>query len=212
MQTSHTDKGDETRARILAAARELFAERGYEATSMSAIMAACDLTKGGVYFHFPSKAALAVAVLQEGKAAIDAAINADVRGVRAIDDLFAMGRGAFRVCASSDMSVMKRLARELEADPETSDALENVAARWAGILHGVVLRAQEQGDVAAHIDVRAVSVLIAAAFFGLTDMGDAIPGGPPTYQHAYIAMCGALLELPPDLLSRIMQPDRTVGN
>ncbi|MBV8682885.1 MAG: TetR/AcrR family transcriptional regulator [Caulobacteraceae bacterium] len=47
-----------TRARILAAAERLFAERGYDGVSMPAIAEASDITAGAIYRHFTSKAAL----------------------------------------------------------------------------------------------------------------------------------------------------------
>jgi AcrR family transcriptional regulator len=58
-----SDKAEETRRRIIAAAAELFAEHGYHATSLNDVIAAAGSTKGGFYFHFPSKAELALAVL-----------------------------------------------------------------------------------------------------------------------------------------------------
>lgn len=47
-----------TRQRILATARQLFAAKGYEATSIDAIMHACGLTRGGFYRHYGSKGQL----------------------------------------------------------------------------------------------------------------------------------------------------------
>jgi TetR/AcrR family transcriptional regulator, transcriptional repressor for nem operon len=52
-------KGQETRARIVAKAAPLFNQRGLEGTSMSALMEATGLEKGGIYRHFPSKEAVA---------------------------------------------------------------------------------------------------------------------------------------------------------
>ncbi|MGH8791566.1 MAG: TetR family transcriptional regulator [Stackebrandtia sp.] len=43
----------ETRARILAAAGELFERQGFHATGMNQILAAGDAPKGSLYFHFP---------------------------------------------------------------------------------------------------------------------------------------------------------------
>jgi TetR/AcrR family transcriptional regulator, transcriptional repressor for nem operon len=48
----------DTRRRILSAAARLFAEHGFEATSIEQVMQACGLTRGGFYLHFRSKAAL----------------------------------------------------------------------------------------------------------------------------------------------------------
>lgn len=52
-------------ARIRAAARTLFLERGYEATSMDAVAAAAPVSKRTLYQHFPGKADLFGAVIEE---------------------------------------------------------------------------------------------------------------------------------------------------
>lgn len=50
-----------TRARILAAAQGLFAERGYAATSIEDISTAAGVGVRTIYLHFPSKAAIMLA-------------------------------------------------------------------------------------------------------------------------------------------------------
>lgn len=54
-----------TTARIRAAARRLFLEKGYEATSMDAVAAAAPVSKRTLYQHFPGKAELFGAVIDE---------------------------------------------------------------------------------------------------------------------------------------------------
>ncbi|MFI7444131.1 TetR/AcrR family transcriptional regulator [Nonomuraea indica] len=54
---------DDTRSRILAAARELFAERGYAGTSLADIAAAVGLTKTAVAYHFHPKDRLAAELI-----------------------------------------------------------------------------------------------------------------------------------------------------
>jgi TetR/AcrR family transcriptional repressor of nem operon len=53
-------KGEETRERIVAEAAALFNQRGLEGTSMSDLMKATGLEKGGIYRHFSSKEDVAV--------------------------------------------------------------------------------------------------------------------------------------------------------
>lgn len=53
-------KGETTRNRIVAQAAPLFNQRGLEGTSLSALMEATGLEKGGIYRHFPSKEAMAL--------------------------------------------------------------------------------------------------------------------------------------------------------
>lgn len=47
-----------TRQRIVMAARQLFNRHGFDSVSIDQIMARANLTRGGFYNHFPSKAAL----------------------------------------------------------------------------------------------------------------------------------------------------------
>jgi AcrR family transcriptional regulator len=45
----------DARARVLAAAVELFADQGYDGTSVAQVIARANVAKGGVYHHFASK-------------------------------------------------------------------------------------------------------------------------------------------------------------
>jgi AcrR family transcriptional regulator len=54
-------KAERTKANIIAEAAPIFNTRGYSGTSISDIMAATGLKKGGIYNHFVSKDELAVA-------------------------------------------------------------------------------------------------------------------------------------------------------
>jgi TetR/AcrR family transcriptional repressor of nem operon len=54
-----TTKGEQTRRRIVAAAAPIFNRQGYEGSSLSDLMTATGLKKGGIYRHFSSKEQLA---------------------------------------------------------------------------------------------------------------------------------------------------------
>jgi len=56
--------GAETRTRILDAAETLTLEQGFAATSLDEVIAAAQTTKGGFFHHFPSKQALARALVE----------------------------------------------------------------------------------------------------------------------------------------------------
>jgi AcrR family transcriptional regulator len=58
-------RSETTTSEVLAAARELFAEAGYGATSLDAIAAAAGVTKGAVYHHFSSKQEVFRAVYEQ---------------------------------------------------------------------------------------------------------------------------------------------------
>ena len=58
------DTQPDTASRIVAVARELFARRGYDGTSIRAISTAAQVNLGAVTYHFGSKADLYAAVIQ----------------------------------------------------------------------------------------------------------------------------------------------------
>jgi AcrR family transcriptional regulator len=59
------EKGQATRERLVRSARGLFGKRGYEATSIEAVLEAAGVRRGSLYHHFPSKEALFDAVLDQ---------------------------------------------------------------------------------------------------------------------------------------------------
>lgn len=74
------DQGHDTRARILAAARALFAERGYAATSLADIAAEVGLTKTAVAYHFHPKDRIAAELIAPAGEDILALLGADFGG------------------------------------------------------------------------------------------------------------------------------------
>lgn len=60
------EEAEKTRARVLASALALFTKQGYERTTFTDIAARLKMTKGAVYWHFESKEALLVSLVNEG--------------------------------------------------------------------------------------------------------------------------------------------------
>lgn len=58
-------RGEATRAELVGAAADLFAERGYEGTSIEAVLRATGLSRGALYHHFASKEELFEAVFNK---------------------------------------------------------------------------------------------------------------------------------------------------
>ena len=75
---------EENRAKLIAAARKAFAEKGYAAASMDELTAEAGLTRGALYHNFGDKRGLLAAVVTQ----IDAemALQAQETGAQAADD------------------------------------------------------------------------------------------------------------------------------
>ncbi len=54
----------DTRTRLMDIAQESILAKGFDATSIDEIVAAADITKGGFFYHFPDKSALALALIE----------------------------------------------------------------------------------------------------------------------------------------------------
>lgn len=67
-------KAAASRRRIITAAAELFAQRGYDGTSIREIAAAVSMTTAALYYHFASKEDLYVAVHGQCMAAVEEAV------------------------------------------------------------------------------------------------------------------------------------------
>uniref|UniRef100_UPI000A90C7F7 helix-turn-helix domain-containing protein n=1 Tax=Mycobacterium sp. UM_3 TaxID=1638774 RepID=UPI000A90C7F7 len=76
MTTHSTDgRADATRRQILRAASHQFARRPYHDVGLDDILAEAQLTKGAMYFHFKSKHALAVELINKQIAAATVAVG-----------------------------------------------------------------------------------------------------------------------------------------
>jgi AcrR family transcriptional regulator len=68
------ERGQATRERLVAVATELFAARGFEGTSIDAVLQESGASRGSLYHHFAGKDALFDAVLETVEAAIGAEV------------------------------------------------------------------------------------------------------------------------------------------
>ena len=85
---SNPDRSEAMRDRLLLAARALFVEHGFAATSTPAVVKAAGVTRGALYHHFPDKAALFAALIEREAAAVAAAIRrVDLTALAPLDRL-----------------------------------------------------------------------------------------------------------------------------
>ena len=76
-------KGEETRREIVRKAAPLFNQKGYEGTSLSDLMKATGLQKGGIYRHFSGKQELAGEAFDH---AWDRAVSVRLEGVAEVEN------------------------------------------------------------------------------------------------------------------------------
>jgi len=169
-----TPKGQATRASILQAAAEVFAERGYANTTLSQLIARSGLTKGAFYFHFTSKEQLAFAVLEDKQRQWQEFVSQRVLDKpRAIDQLRALGPALIKLHRQDPSAYSApRLSRDLARMPELADTVRARMRGWIDLVAGIISRAQQQGDIPSRLDATALATILTAATDGLKDLSD----------------------------------------
>ena len=74
-------RGEATRGQLIAVATRMFAERGYEDTSIEAVLREAGVSRGSLYHHFPGKEALFEAVAEEVETSVGAQTLAAANGI-----------------------------------------------------------------------------------------------------------------------------------
>lgn len=97
---SNARRSEEMRAKLIAAARQLFVEKGFAETGTPEIVRAAGVTRGALYHHFKDKTDLFRAVVEEEVKAIGEEIASESSGKgSALNGLLAGTRGYFRAVA-----------------------------------------------------------------------------------------------------------------
>jgi AcrR family transcriptional regulator len=102
------EHGEHTRAQLLALAREMFAQRGYDRVALQDLCERAGVTRGALYHHFPGKDALFRAVCEDLAADLQRQIVAGARQERTARARLDAGCAAF-LDACADLAVRQIL-------------------------------------------------------------------------------------------------------
>ncbi|OXM63585.1 MULTISPECIES: TetR/AcrR family transcriptional regulator [Amycolatopsis] len=161
--------GRERRARIVAAAAERFAERGYHRVPLARIAADVGLTEGGLLYHFPTKKHLLHAVA-EHRIATTARWWTELDADATLADVLA------EMVASTERHLAQPGLIELfvlcsaEAADASSPAHAVFAARYAETVDAIAAlftRCAERGELAPGTDCRELARECVAVSDGL---------------------------------------------
>ncbi len=159
-----------TRQRLIAAASRQFAHRSYSMVSLDDILAEAELTKGAMYFHFPSKQALAVAIIDDltemSRAAVTELLARKMSGLETVIDL---------VYLLAVQDTQNEVAR---AGVRLLDALDNAALgttlwqSWIETVATLIQKAVTEGDIVDHHDPEDIAKMLVALWVGMRRISD----------------------------------------
>lgn len=186
--TPATAKGEATRAFLLHTAAQVFAERGYTATTMAELITASGLTKGAFYFYFRSKSELALAVLSDQRARwLDRARQQLLAEPSAGAQLRALIPIMLRLIDEDPGAwSITRLTKELAADTDGAAKVGDPMADWVALVADIVRRGQADGELRTGLDAHALAIVLIGAFDGLKSITDALLTGSDPAQRARV--------------------------
>ena len=156
-----------TRQRLIAAAAHQFARRPYSMVSLDDILAEAELTKGAMYFHFPSKQALALAIIDDltemSRAALTELLAHKMSGLETLIDLI------YLLAVQDTQDEVARAGVRLL---ETLDNTTTLWHSWIEIVTTLIQKAVTEGDVIDHTAPEDIAKMLVALWVGIRRISD----------------------------------------
>lgn len=166
-------RSQQTRSKILEAAQIGFARLGYDATSVAQICRLAGVSKGAFYYHFPTKQALFIELMENWLTNLDAQLDA-IRSradtvpqalmemADTVGHVFRAGKGQLPVF----LEFWSKAARE----PEIWQALSTPYSRYQAFLCQLIEAGIAEGSL-RRVDAEGVAQLLVSTSVGLVLQG-----------------------------------------
>ena len=159
-------RSDTTRDQILRAAAHQFAQRPYYAVGLDDILAEAQLTKGAMYFHFRSKHALALAIVDEqtgnGAESVKNLLARKLSGLESLIDVCYL-------IAVGDMTqdVTRASLNLLESVGRTEKLQARLLGGWVQLMGEIAQRGIAEGDIIEQADPEDIGRLLVSLYVGM---------------------------------------------
>ena len=167
MTTELSDKrSDTTRDQILRAAAHQFAQRPYYAVGLDDILAEAQLTKGAMYFHFRSKHALALAIVDEQtERAAESVKNLLAKKLSGLESLIDVSY--LIAVADITQDVTRASFNLLESVGRTEKLQTRLLGGWIQLMGEIANRGIAEGDIVDQADPEDVGRLLVSIYVGM---------------------------------------------
>jgi len=168
-----TQRGKETRERIVRAAAELFHLHGYYHTSVDAILRRANVKKGNLYFHFRTKEEIGYAVVESfadqfGKlftttTASKTSLREQIRAFFGAMEQYHVDNHCQGGCPFGNLALEMS-----DNNPGIADHVDTVFRYFEGQITRLVDEAKGRGEVRANVDSEQLAQFILSTFEGAT--------------------------------------------
>lgn len=163
-------RGEQTKEQILDGMARLVATRGFNATSVNDVLEASGVTRGSLYFHFPGKDDLGLAVLERAREGFLAFLKAALVGPTPWDRLtkfFSVALKTHRQTGFVGGCLWGNTALEMsDQSPAFAAKVSDVFDEWTALLADVVRDGQKAGQIRADRTSKELATFIISAIEG----------------------------------------------
>jgi TetR/AcrR family transcriptional regulator, transcriptional repressor for nem operon len=159
-------RADTTRHRLIAAAARQFAHHPYSVVSLDDILAEAELTKGAMYFHFSSKHALALAIIDDltemSHAAVNELLGLKMSGLETLVDLVYL-----RALQNTQQDVARAGTRLLDTVDNPTSLPAGPWQSWTEFVTTLIQKAVDEGDAIDRHDPEDIAKMLVALWVGI---------------------------------------------
>lgn len=165
-----TAKGELARQKIIEIATAIVNRKGFGATTIQDIISATGMQKGGIYFHFPDKDALGLAILEKARENfllfLDSALSGDSPGA-CLENFFRLAVEKHLATGFIGGCIFGNTATEFsDTDSRFAAVIERVFDEWIELIRSTVSAAQDAGQARTDIPSAELALHIVAAIEG----------------------------------------------
>lgn len=160
VKNKKAQQGEATRRALIDAARTLFGEKGYAATSLDEIVAAASVTKGAFYHHYNGKQELFAAVYEQVKLEVSDRFAVAFIEPDPWKDLCAGCQAMLD--AHLDPSVQRIVLHDAQAVLD-ADTIRRVDARYGAVVLRGALRRAIRADIIQPLPLKTLALMLTGA-------------------------------------------------
>ena len=167
-------RSEETITQIMAAAIHLFSHSGYEAASVADICAKADVSKGAFYYHFPSKQALFLAIVDQWLQGVDTQLFSSRRENETVPQSIArMAKtlGFVFQAASGQLPMFMEFMVQASRDQAVWKATIAPYRRYQQQFAALLEEGQKEGSIRPDVDIQSVSWSLLSLAIGILLQG-----------------------------------------
>lgn len=164
-------KAQETKARIIEKAADLFNQQGYAGSSMSDIMRVTGLQKGGIYNHFRSKDELALEAFDFAVNRVQSEFTGALKGKRhSVDRLIAILSVYERMFDEPPIQggcpILNTAVESDDTHPTLRERAQLAMDAWRILIQRIVDKGIIRGELHSTVDADTVATILIATIEG----------------------------------------------